>query len=235
MAVAHGYGYGYGASRRSSKKPLETVEDESDSDEASTPSDDSPRSESVDSATSEATGSIGPVEAEVIPHQRAPAGDFGVFLRDSWASGQWCILPGQVGQVSPLPRRRSVTFKEDVLVVTDTSKEFIKLSAKQGGPKRRFKEPPAPSKRQRSAKARRARRARRKYEREREIERAHEQCFYFYGIWLELAQAPADVPKSREGTPPKSSTEVPADEPPVQAQKESGMEAVVKTNPQHPW
>ena len=59
----------------------------------------------------------------------------------SWAAsffGSQMLPIFGAGQVAPLPRRRSVTFQEQVLVITDTSREFTTL-AKQGAVKRRFK------------------------------------------------------------------------------------------------
>ncbi|CAE7533593.1 unnamed protein product [Symbiodinium natans] len=46
------------------------------------------------------------------------------------------------GSTETLPKRRSVTFKEEVLILTDSAREFTKLSVRQGTLRKRFKEPP---------------------------------------------------------------------------------------------
>ncbi|CAE7273807.1 unnamed protein product [Symbiodinium pilosum] len=62
--------------------------------------------------------------------------------------------PAQPGRTpEALPRRRSVTFKEEVLILTDSAREFTKLSFRQGAPRKRFKEPPPTGKRIRTGAA----------------------------------------------------------------------------------
>ncbi|CAE7501897.1 unnamed protein product [Symbiodinium sp. CCMP2592] len=49
-----------------------------------------------------------------------------------------------------LPKRRRVTFKEEVLILTDSTREFTKLNLRHGSTRKRFKEPPPVAKRARA-------------------------------------------------------------------------------------
>ncbi|CAJ1434571.1 unnamed protein product, partial [Effrenium voratum] len=120
IAQGYGYGYGYGASRRGKRNEHEASESSDESEASECSSSSSGSNDSMESVD-------GPVEAEVVAK----------------------VEEAHEGRTSALPRRRSVTFKEEVLVVTDTSKEFARLSTKQGS-RRRFKEPP-PAKRHRTS------------------------------------------------------------------------------------
>eukprot|EP00439_Symbiodinium_sp_Y106_P085305 s1048_g28.t1 len=66
-------------------------------------------------------------------------------------AGQGPQRPDVQGAISEaLPKRRRVTFKEEVLILTDSTREFTKLNLRHGSTRKRFKEPPPVAKRARA-------------------------------------------------------------------------------------
>ncbi|CAE7570088.1 unnamed protein product [Symbiodinium sp. CCMP2456] len=59
-------------------------------------------------------------------------------------------LDAQADISEALPKRRRVTFKEEVLILTDSAREFTKLNLRHGSTRKRFKEPPPVAKRART-------------------------------------------------------------------------------------